>query len=899
MRRDARYRIYSLQGIVLLGLCMVFCQGAYSANDCVVNVTVDYLDSENNITLELYMEPLSKYLALPPESATDPVRIRSDAADTTQPPSNRTLVLRTAIVLFAPSGLQTIAIPCGSIPDPDAVLTNTPYVILGVYTDGVIETGETSERLFGASSPGTFMFEEADIQLSLVIDTQKVETDGTTNTEQTDIDWAAGSFSSGSTLSLFFDRDNTLDILASDGTYLYSIVADEIDNASVVLTGGEIISNDGVQGLDFGPIDLTDDARFPSGTINPVSYPTGVFRWDFSDFPAGSLYVYGVLTNSDGSRVIDYAPNYSSATEQRWPVFIGESVDDRFVHGVAVHDIVASASELDVVAVAQSGVFRVFDYLGRTWGSYSMDLSVTIDTAPTCADIDGDGEVEIILGTDQVGSDDNPVFANQNAILVIDAQFKVRYEALLAGVAATVNPTQADIVSLIAANNLTNSIYFIPAKQGIFATPAVRDMDGDNKKELVVVTRPLVTGGASEIRVLSFSANPVVAPVVEAALVPATSVGYLGAPSVGNLFEGKSDLEVVVGSESGKVYVFNPYSGTIGSPVVSLAGPTLRSPALSDTDGDGIEEILMAISQRDRASTIRTELHYFEPDGSPVSPFTKTRIYRPSLIYDSLSTPVISRLYPIDAVPAGFNNDLVAFFVTRNTFVGISLNRADTTTGDGAVVFNYAPSGVDYFFGSSSPIIGQLDPAYNSFEIVLGGGRDSHGNLFGWSFMNSGANAGTLVDAEGFTDHAEPAIEGEFYASSILGSPEMADIDGNDIADILYTNERGYIDHMEAGTGLGRQLILADFPWPSFKHDITRTGSTSTTVAPFQPFLPGDINRDGVVDENDLFSVSKSWGEPNAFVLRSGALSTRTQADYGNKVDPPRYLLRVIEDMHR
>ncbi len=905
MKRDAYNRLFRLQGIVFLGLCFAFCQMGY-AQDCVINVTINYLDSENNIVLELYMEPLSKFLALPPESATDPIRIRNDAANTQENPANRTLVLKTGIVLESPSGVQSILIPCYSIPEPSAVQVNTPYVILGVYTDSVPGDlgGSDAGTLYGAASPGTFMFSVKDIQITLEIDTTEVAPVlGQPATEKMDISWLAAAFVGDSTLQLYFDRDNTLDILAPDGTYLRTIVADEIDNASVVLSGGERIANNGVVGLDYGPIDLSGDVRFPpppsTGRINPSSYPNATFRWDYGDFPAGRLYVYGILTSGDGTRVIDYAPGSSQATEQRWPVFIGTAVDDRFVSGVAIHDIIQSASELDVVAVAQSGLFRIYDYLGRTWGSYSFDLNVTVDTAPACADIDNDGEVEVVLGTDQLNSDENPIFSKQNAVLMVDTQFKSRYEALLSAVQAVTNPSQAMIESLIAQYKLTNAIYFVPAGQGVFATPTIRDVDGDNKKEVIVVTRPLMTGGSSVVRVLSFSSNPSIAPVVEASINPPAGTGYLGDPAVGNLMGAKTNLEVAVGSESGKVYVFDPYAGSIGSPVLTLSGPTLRSPALIDCDGDEVEEILMAISQRDRASSTRTELHFFRFDGSSVPPFTKTRIFRPSLTYDSLSTPVVSRLYPVGSAPAGFSNDLIVFFVTRNTFTGINLSRADTSTGDGLQVFNFAPSGVDYYFGSSSPIIGQTDPARASYEIILGGGRDSHGNLHGWSFVNSNSTSGSLVDANGFATHAEPILEGEFYASSILGSPEMADLDGNGLVDIIYTNERGYINRFEAPSSFGRKFGPADFPWPSYKHDITRTGSASGIVAPFEPFLPGDINRDGVVDENDLFTISKSWGEPGAFVLRSGALATQTQADHGTTVEPPRYLLRVLEDMRR
>lgn len=913
MRKDLYNRRLPLSwGILLLGMLMVISHAAIGA-ECVIDVTVDYLDPENNIILDLYMEPLEKYLGLPPESATDPIRIRQDAANVVLPPLERTLILRTGIELEGPQGIRSLAIPCSDVPDSAAVLFDTPYVILGVYTDNVIVSGN-APRLFGAVSPGTFLFTVGDIQISLVVDSQEVPPQGgQVASEKLDISWTAGSFLPGSSVTLFFDRDNRLDIVSTDGTYLRSIVATDIDNASNVLTNLERIRNNGTLGLDYGPINLSVDPRFPppppTGRINPTQFPTGIFRWDFSDFPAGQLFVYGVLNNSDGKKVVDYAPSSSVATEARWPVFIGDAVDDRFVHGVAIHDIVASASELDVIAVAQSGIFRVLDYLGRTWGSYSIDLDVTIDTAPAPADVDNDGEVEIILGTNQLDSDENPIFAHRNAVLMIDALFKGRYEALLGAVKAFKNPTQVQIESLVSVYNLTNAIYFLPDNpavttdnhRGVYHTPAIRDLDGDGIKEVVVVTRPVnpnSSSGITAIEVLNFNLDTAVPPLLKASILSPSGNGYLGGPSVGNLLGGKDRLEVCLGSASGRIYVFDPLLGSLGNSVLTVPGPTLRSPALVDTDGDGIEEILMAISERDRVNPARTELHFLKSNGAPVPPFSSTRIYRPTLAYDSLSTPVVSRMYPANAVPVGYQNDLVAIFTTRNTFTGINLQQLDSNTGQPAVVFNFAPQGVDYFFGSSSPVVGQFDPMQNSYEIILGGGRDAHGDLFGWSFGNLTNFTGSLSPANGFPGHQEPKLEGQFYPSSILGSPEMADLDGNGRTDVIYTNEGGFINRFESPGVFPSRFLPSDFPWPSFKHDSARTGSASSLVAPIVPFLPGDINRDGVVDENDLFFASKSWGQLAPLSLRRSALGPKGSAD-DVAMKPPKYLLRVISDMRR
>jgi hypothetical protein len=807
------------------------------------------------------------------------------------------------------------------------------------------------------------------------------------------------------------------------------------------------------------------------------------------------------MDNLDGRMIVDYAPYPVQAKKPRWPVLIGTAVDDRFAHGVAINDIIVSATELDIAAVAQGGLFRVYDYLGRNWSQYSFDLDVTVDTAPIATNVDDDPEVEILLGTNRVTSDENPIFANQNAIIVIDSLFRSRYEQLISQVAGQVL-SQTAIVDLIAQNDLANAFYFLPPGHATFPSPAVRDVDGDGKPEVVIVTRPTATGGSSLIQIVSFKSAKDEPPVLEKSievLVNATTVklasvlpgqtvtinglmftahasqttpskrefsivgsdvqdaaallglirdtavgvpgifaaitnggaeialtiadergipltvssssatmlpistspvgaGSLGEPSAGHLLPGDVKLaQIAVGSQSGKVFVIDPNTAVSGvfTPVITLAGPTLRAPALADVDGDGLEEILMAIAERDRSSFARTELHFFEASGAPVAPLTSTLIYKPSLEYDSLSTPAVGRLFPPSAAPkritltgvtppasitingltftalaaassvpasrqfatagtdtqdakaladlinhttygvpgvaahasgpvvflaatsagikvtnpgVGFDvqeaNDWVAFFATRNTFVGMDLHptlNPQTGKFETAKLFELIPNGTNFAFGSSSPVVGQTDPEHSSFEIVLGGGRDTHGNLFGWYFNFLSMTSGQLLPAAGFAAHEEPRFPGNFFAPSILGSPEMADLDGNLLTDVIYTNEGGFIHRFESpeGAEFATSFEPSDFPWPSFKHDQARTGSASGRAVPIQPFLPGDVNRDGVVDENDLFLVSKSWGLAEPLILHSGALDPAGQADDEMEMTPQGFLLRMISDMKR
>jgi hypothetical protein len=1006
----------------------------------------DSFDPENDVFVDLYMETLEKFLAVAlvnPADATSPTRIRGDAlsipayiSSPNLPPVSQTLELTTGIFLPEGHSMLTYTLDCSQLQllvNDRLLLFGTPYIILAVYTDNVPRSpgGNIPPQImyYGTFSPGTFEFKPSDFDviptptqtgtpsptptkiptvLSMVLASSvdpvtESPIDPTLAAQDLlDILWVTANFLPAANLTLYFDRDDMLQVEDMNGTVLRTIRASDVGSGSSTLSFGEKVVNNGIEGLDFGAIDLTVDSRFPppppTGHVDVEIYPQDFFRWDFSQIPAGRYFLYGILDNTNGKEIVDYAPYPVRANQPRWPVLVGDAINDRFVHGVAIHDVVTSASELDVVAIAQSGLFRVYDFLGRPWTQYSLDLNVTIDTAPAVGDIDGDPDIEIVLGTDQLKSDENPVFSHQNAVIAIDSKFPGRYQSLMAAVAGKATD-QAHIESLIAQNHLTNAIHFLPPGQAVFATPAIRDIEGDGKPEVVVVTRPFGSEVDSIIETLSFISNENIPPVVETAKhlqvqtttltlsgvaaiesvtingirfkasadtnstanrlfsiagtdaqdaaaladlidnagrgVPGvraialgsvitlvivdpsvsaidiktllgntsfiastglTGPGTLGEPAVGNLTGDPKDLWIVLGSETGRIYAVHPDTNPNqqNTPILTLTGPTLRAPALVDTNGDGIDEILIAISERDRAHFIRTELHYLKANGQPVSPFASTRIFKPSLNYDSLSTPVVSRLFPAGAIPAGFSNDLVAMFATRNSVVGINLST-------GVEAFSFTPAGSDFGFGSSSPVIGQTDPAHNSFEIVMGGGRDTHGNLFGWYFNPTSGGLGQLVAAAGFSQHQEPRLPGEFSSASILGSPEMADLDGNLRTDVVYTNEDGFINRFEApvASAFSGPFELADFPWPSFKHDQQRTGSASARAVPIQPFQPGDLNRDGVVDENDLFLLSKSWAKPHGFDLRRGALGSSDEADDGIGMSSQGFLMRVIQDLHK
>jgi hypothetical protein len=368
----------------------------------------------------------------------------------------------------------------------------------------------------------------------------------------------------------------------------------------------------------------------------------------------------------------------------------------------------------------------------------------------------------------------------------------------------------------------------------------------------------------------------------------------LGPPAVGNV-DADETLEVVFGGSLGDVYAIEPYSFSVGAtpvlePIYEIEDPTLanpsilRSPALVDSDGDDIQEILVAVSERDGALRDRAQLLFLRGNGDPV--LGQALIFEATQEYSSQSPPVAGRLSTDPNAP------MVALFTARNALVGIDLTNGNR-------IFNRSFPTTGQAFASSSPVIGQAQPqdVNEAFEFFIGGGGGTRGNLFGWYYDPA---QGKLIDVEGTDSHGEPVLPGFLYPAAILGSPVLADLDLNMQTDVLYTNEAGYVNRFEmslqAKNAADPILVPSDFPWPALKHDHRGTASSAVNPVPVAPYRAGDVNRDGVIDENDLFSVAKKWSERDGFKRKLSGSGLPVKADDGLGM-PQSVLLRVLTGM--
>ena len=174
--------------------------------------------------------------------------------------------------------------------------------------------------------------------------------------------------------------------------------------------------------------------------------------------------------------------------------------------------------------------------------------------APALADIDGDGDPDLLVGT-----------WNQGVLL-----FRNRGTARAPRFAREAAP-------------------LVELSRGSHASPAVGDLDGDGDLDLVVGES---SGEINVWRNEGSRTAPVYALVTEALL--GLDVGRRSAPAIADL-DGDGILDLVVGAESGETIVLGGLGGGVDrfERGGTLALPGISTPVFADLDSDGDPDLLV------------------------------------------------------------------------------------------------------------------------------------------------------------------------------------------------------------------------------------------------------------------------------------------------------------------
>ncbi|TXT64884.1 MAG: putative Dolichyl-phosphate beta-D-mannosyltransferase [Promethearchaeota archaeon] len=209
-----------------------------------------------------------------------------------------------------------------------------------------------------------------------------------------------------------------------------------------------------------------------------------------------------------------------------------------------------------------------------------------IISSPALGDVDGDGKLEIILG-----SSDNTVYSLNGEDGSVNWTYSTDGPIISSPALGDVDG-DGKLEVVIGCND--KKIYVLNGEDGsvnwtystggpILSSPALGDVDGDGKLEIIL--------GSSDNTVYSLNGE-------DGSVNWTYSTGgpILSSPALGDV-DGDGKLEVVIGCNDKKIYVLNGLNGFIKWTYLT-GGSVTSSPALGDVDGDGKPEVIAGCDDR-------------------------------------------------------------------------------------------------------------------------------------------------------------------------------------------------------------------------------------------------------------------------------------------------------------